>query len=267
VTGRLLSLAAGTVLDVTSPVVLVDVAADAGYGAVGIRFRAPGPDAGTAPRIRERLRTRGIEVLDVEYARLTGDGRHDDWNARLVDFAGEVGAAHLLTISLDPEPGRTAESLAALAERAARRSVVPVLEFMRFTTVRSLAEATAVIEATGRDDLGVLVDALHLARCGETPADVAGLAPRLLPYAQICDAPAGAPDDSDEGLGVEARRARLLPGHGALPLHDFVAALPPRCPLSVEVMSDRLRQELDPVARAVTAREATTRVLAAAGDA
>jgi hypothetical protein len=49
----------------------------------------------------------------------------------------------------------------------------------------------------------------------------------------ICDAVAAIPSESAD-LIREARTGRLLPGEGALPLRDLVAALPPTIPLSIE---------------------------------
>lgn len=258
-----LSLAAGMVLDVP-PAGAVDVAAAAGFDAVGLRFTRPSPDPDTATLrdVRRLCHERGMRILDVEFVRLTADGRYDELNRRLVDVAVELEAAHLLCVSLDDDDARTADGLASLAELAAGSDLVAVLEFMRFTAVRSLAAARAVVERTGRADVAILVDALHLARGGESPADVAALPRALVPYVQVCDAPARPPADTDEALGVEARTDRLLPGDGELPLVDLVSALPPDVPLSVEVLSDRLMDQHEPAHRAGLAMAATRRVLA-----
>lgn len=259
-----LSLAAGMVLDAPAPQA-VRVAARAGFDGVGLRFTrpTPDPDAATLAATRTACRETGVRVLDVEYVRLTADDRYDDVNRRLLDIAAELGAAHLLCVSLDPDPRRSADGLAALAERGAGSGLVPVLEFMRFTAVRSLAAARAVVEMTGRPDVGVLVDALHLARGGEGPGDVAEVPARLLPYVQVCDAPAAPPADTDDALGVEARTDRLLPGHGDLPLIDLLRVLPADLALSVEVLSDRLMSDHAPPERAALAMAATRAVLEA----
>ena len=55
----------------------------------------------------------------------------------------------------------------------------------------------------------------------------------LFRYAQICDAAAVIPSESGD-LIREARTGRLLPGEGALPLRELVAALPAAIPLSIE---------------------------------
>jgi sugar phosphate isomerase/epimerase len=73
----------------------------------------------------------------------------------------------------------------------------------------------------------VIVDALHLARSGGTPADVAALVARTpgrFPVVHLCDAPAVPRSDSPEALAEESREDRLLPGDGELPLLRLLAA-------------------------------------------
>jgi sugar phosphate isomerase/epimerase len=125
-------------------------------------------------------------------------------------------------------------------------------------SVRTREEAMAVVEAAGRPNGAVLVDNLHLARTGSTPADLTGLDPALLPYAQLCDGPAEPGDD----LLADALDHRCLPGEGGLPVADFVAALPGSTPLSLEVRSAALRRDHpDPVERARRVLAATTTFL------
>jgi sugar phosphate isomerase/epimerase len=112
----------------------------------------------------------------------------------------------------------------------------------------------------------VLVDMLHLVRSGGGPGDLLGVDSDLLPYAQICDAPATSPGE-DVGLLVdEALNGRLLPGDGALPIREIVAGLPTGCPLSCEVLSSELHQRFpEPVERARAVGDATRGFLARVG--
>ena len=79
----------------------------------------------------------------------------------------------------------------------------------------------------------LVVDALHLARTGSSAEEVRTLPDHWLSYVQLCDAPKEAPPDH-AGLITEARTDRLLPGSGALPLHELIDAFPAGAVYSVE---------------------------------
>lgn len=234
---RVLSLAAGTVPE-CSPAETVAAAAAAGFDASGVWVDLSTWTSSVAAEVRRRLDDTGLRALDAEVIRLAADRPLDDAK-RVVDIAADVGAEFVLAISLDPDVARTAAQFAELCAHAGTVGVRPVLEFMRFTTVRTLADAVGVVERAGHPAGGVLVDALHLDRGGDTPSEVADVDPSLLPYAQLCDASADRPPQ--DGLVVEALDGRLLPGDGALPLADLIAALPPSAPFSMELRSAALR--------------------------
>ena len=126
--------------------------------------------------------------------------------------------------------------------------------------VRTLRDAVTIVEQVDDPTAGVLIDVLHLIRSGGTTDDVAAVDPALLPYAQLCDVMATAPDDA-RGLLDEALHGRLLPGDGVAPIADLLRTLPAGCPLSLEMRSRRLMADFpDPTARAVAVLEATRRV-------
>ena len=170
------------------------------------------------------------------------------------------------SISQDPDRARTTDQYRALCEHGAAIGVRPVLEFMRFMAVATLADALEVVTAADVPAAGILVDALHLHRCGLTPDDVAALDPHLLPYAQLCDAPAAIPPP--ELLVDDALHRRLLPGDGDLPLAELVAAFEPDVPFSMEIRSASLAADHpDPNDRAVAVATATRRFLRASSAA
>ena len=105
---------------------------------------------------------------------------------------------------------------------------------MAYRSVRTLAEAVAIAGRSGGG--GVLVDALHVQRCGVRLADLPLVDPGLFSYVQLCDAPLVAPGAGPASADAmhEARAARLLPGEGQLPLRELLAALPDGIPVAVE---------------------------------
>ena len=164
-------------------------------------------------------------------------------------------------MSSHPDPAATLDELGRLSAAAAGGPTRVALEFMRFTRVGTLGEAVEIATAA---DAVVLVDALHLARSGGTPADLAAVAPERIGYLQICDAPAVA--DPTLQPAEEARHHRLPPGEGDLPLRALLEHAPAGVPVSVEVQSDRLATELPPGARARRLLEAARRTVGGTAD-
>jgi sugar phosphate isomerase/epimerase len=253
---RQLSLAAGTVLDAT-PSAAVLAAARAGFDAVGLRWSL---DGGADPAVvRTLLDDVGIGLLDLEVVRL-GPGSRLDASRALVDVAAALGARFLLTVSQHEDDARTVEELAQLAGWCAPAGVTVALETMRFTGVPTLAAGAALARQVPGVEL--LVDALHLHRGGEGPADLGAL-PVPVGYLQLCDAPLVEPPGSVPALALEARHDRLFPGEGELPLVEIVRALPADLPCSIEVQNDRWTA-VPVIDRARHAHTAARRLLARA---
>ena len=105
-----------------------------------------------------------------------------------------------------------------------------------------------------------MIDSLHLERSGGTIDSLMGVDRHLLPYLQICDAPAILDDLSVAGRLHEALEGRLLPGDGALPIGPLLRAVP-EVPLSFEIRSAALRAAYpNPLARARAVAAAASRL-------
>ncbi len=238
--GHRLSLSHLTALHATPPQ-LVSAAAGAGFDAVGIRVWPAAdepafPMLGDTPMMREtlvRLAETGLRVLDVEVLRLRPESRRDD-SLRVLDAGERLGARSVLVICNDPEEARLVERFRAVCEAAAERGMRACLEFMIFSSVRTLSDAAGILDRTGHPAGAILVDALHLQRAGATPADVAALPPVLLPYAQFCDGPLEPVLPPQEVALSEARTGRRFPGDGAFPLRALVDALPAEATFAIE---------------------------------
>ena len=236
---RTVSLAAGTILDV-APADAVDVAAEAGYTSVGIWFDPAVWTNAVGDDVRTRASQQGITVLDIEPIMLVpAGGSSPDHGEAIVDAAMRIGARNILVASRDTDDARVARRLSELSSRLDGTDIRLVLEFLPVLGVRTLPQALAIVKAADDPRLGVLVDSLHLARAGHAPIDLATVDPLLLPYLQLCDAPATAPDDTTGGLLHEALHGRLLPGQGALPLGELLAVVP-HVPISLELRSQSL---------------------------
>jgi sugar phosphate isomerase/epimerase len=255
-----------TLLDIAPPDFVV-LAAEAGFDAVGLRIapatagESPWPMAPGSRMVAEtaaRCADTGVTVLDTETIRLAPDTDLAGAEA-VLEAAAELNARYLTAIGEDPELGRLSERFGQLTRLAAPYGVRPVIEFMAYKTVRTLDAAVAI--AADSDGGGILLDALHIQRCGADIRQIATLDPALLGYVQLCDAPLEPPPGGDRAAAVEARTDRLLPGAGALPLTGLLSALPATLPVAVEAPNLSLRRELGSAQFSITASRALDQVL------
>jgi sugar phosphate isomerase/epimerase len=242
-----------------APPEFVSVAAAAGFGAVGLRISvaAPGeepwPMLPGSPMLAETARRcaqAGVEVLDVEAIRLGTSAA--DWEP-VLEAAARLGARYVNAVCEDPDLRRLSDQFGELVAAARPFGVRPVIEFMAYRSVRTLADAVAIAARSGGG--GILVDALHVRRCGVGLDELAGVEAGLVAYLQLCDAPLAPPPDEV----AEARTGRLLPGAGELPLGDLLTVVPGTVPVAVEAPHPAGQRE--PAAFAARARRALDSVL------
>src|SRR5438046_5381 len=128
-------------------------------------------------------------------------------------------------------------------------------------TANELTVGRRIAAAARKPNAGVLVDPIHFDRGGNVPADIGGVGQERLHYAQLCDAPAERPRDT-ETLLHQARAERLMPGDGGLNLMGILRALPPELPLALEVPMVTLAKTVPAVERARRIRAKTEALLA-----
>lgn len=148
-----------------------------------------------------------------------------------LDLMAEIGARGVNILTIDPDTGRSRDQLARFAGMAAERGLKVTLEYMAGMAVGTLDAAAALVRAAGTANLTLMIDAMHLARSGGSPADVAALDPALIGYLQLCDVK---DKPLDASYGEEARHNRLELGTGDLPLAALVAACPVAIPVGLE---------------------------------
>ena len=248
-----LSLAHLSELDVP-PLELVELAARAGFASIGLRTAPSVPGGPVYPlrtpaeqaEMRRRLADNGVKVLEVEVVALSAATQVTDYRPML-ETGAAIGASRLTVVGDSDDFSVVAGKLAEMAELAQPYAIAVDLEFMPFRPVQSLAHAIEVVTRANHPNAHILVDALHVFRSGTSPQEFATLDPAMLGPLQLCDAPAQAPPP--DGLVVEARTRRLLPGQGELALSALIDALPPDIQFGVEVPLAGQRPDLDPGAR------------------
>ncbi len=219
----------------------VRIAAAAGYDSVGLRIIAPlgldlaHPVVGNRTLIGElksMAADLGITFLDGEVFTLRPDTDIESW-LPVIDTAAELKMPLMQITCEDPEFSRAADNLGQIADIAAARGIDMAIEFMRWRAAATIEDAARLAAATGRENVGILLDALHLSRSGGSPAAVAALQDDLVLYLQICDSPILQPAD-DASCIREARSERLFPGEGGLWLAELMKTLPSDIAISVE---------------------------------
>ena len=131
-----------------------------------------------------------------------------------------------------------AEVLAGVCDRAAEHGLGITVEFATRSAVNDIATACAVIERSGRTNVGICMDtwAYHFGTCGLDALTEA--VPRIFTL-QLDDAPAERPED----FGHATRYHRLVPGDGAIDYAGIFGALAAgnsTAPVVLEVFNDEL---------------------------
>lgn len=242
----------------TRPWELVEIAARAGYDAVdplvGLA-EFPGlpvvplkkGDADTV-KFAEALKANGI-AFNVADAFLINEQTDREAMHRMVDLCGELGAKTVNAILFDEDRGRGLANLVALDAMAAAAGMKVIIEFLALSQLATGRQALDLIAETGSDNIGLMVDALHLSYTGGTPADMGGFGNAIM-GAQLCDAPLNLSFEEYYRVAIEER---LVPGEGDLPMAAFMAALPAGLTCAIEVPRPT---EPDLVARAKRSLEA-----------
>ena len=225
-----------------SPPELVDAAAAAGYRYVGIRLTKVTMEEPHYPLTRDpalmratktHLAATGIEVLDIELARLTSSDKARDY-LRFLEAGADLGARHVIAQLPDSNFDRKVERFGELCQLARPLGLTIDLEFPSWTETGTLEEAARVLRAADQPNAGLLVDLLHFARSGSSLEELASLPPEWFHYAHVCDAPADIPTTTD-GLIHTARFERLSPGEGGIDMHAILDALPSGIPYALEI--------------------------------
>jgi len=245
----------------------VDAAAKAGFEHVGVRLKTPTPGPALEPemadnllrrRLVKRIRDTRLKVLEVEAFWISPDF-DIEFVKPAIETGALLGAKFILVVGNDPDLNRFQINFGRLSELVRSYDIRVALEFLPYVAVKNLEMALKTIHFSDDANDGLLIDVLHFVRSGGKPADLAGIPPGKIHFIHLCDASDEAPKSLPE-LRREAREARLLPGFGSLPLHEFFHAVPPDTPIEIECPT-RANAHLSALEQLTLARQATLKVL------
>ena len=182
--------------------------------------------------LKTRMQDLGV-VLDLAYPFTLAGRTAVAGFAKALDCAADLGAGLVNVLIYDRDAARRLDNFAAFCDLARVHGLRVALEFYPVSQVRSLAEALALVVPVGRPGyVGINADLLHLMRSGGTLEELAAVPSGTVLYGQFAD---GAAQRCEAELDFEASSDRLIPGHGTFDIAGFARALPPGCPVSIEV--------------------------------
>lgn len=250
------------------------VVSEAGYGGVELFIPKIGPflehnsARDLAARLREKtlapLTLNGIENISFrpgeEFSALKSDCL---WLAQLAQAIG----CPTIVATPSPKPrgvewpeikAQTVAALQELANVSAAHGVSLAFEFLAPAdcSVRTLAQGWEIIQATGRDNVGLVFDTYHFFVGGSSWESLDECDMGRVQIVHVNDV-------EDRPLETLTDGDRLLPGEGILPLGRMLGRLRARGydgAYALEVMRPAYRQR-DPLEYARAGREAIARVL------
>ena len=209
---------------------------------------------------RTALATTGLKLMDIEVARID-DGLDPKKFVPAMEAAAALGGKYVLASIWAKDPKFGVDCFGQLCDLAKPLGLGVELEFVTFSTCKTLADAAAVLRTANRPNSGLLVDALHFSRSRVSLAELDAVPREWFHFAHLCDAPAEIPT-TNEGLIHTAREERLYPGEGAIDIAAILNRIP-LVPYSIEVAHLARVKEIGYAEHATRCLEYTRRYLAA----
>jgi sugar phosphate isomerase/epimerase len=227
---------------------VLDAVAEAGFRAVGLDHYTLAP---YDPRkVRALLDERGLRCSDVGIVAV-GELEQAALE-RLAESARVLGAELCIAALYRPLPH---DAIVRDLRRASHTLAIRLaFEFTAYGSPTRLAEAVAICNDVGWERCGLLVDAWHVFRGGESLADIAALEDERIALVHLDD---GAAEPHPDPI-YDGRFRRRLPGTGSFDLDGLADALADAGyagPIALEVLSEEL-QELPPAECARRLRQA-----------
>ena len=235
------SLAQLTVLN-ASPPELAMIAAETGYDTFSMRQIYLGlpeePDYDLSKNktmldeTRAIMRDTGIELLDIELARITDDIDPIIYEPALA-IACELGGKHILSSIWTTNRDLYIERFAKLCDIGSGYGLTVDLEYVPVAGVRSLAQALDVLEQVNRPNAGLMLDLHHFHRAQDKLEDLDNVPREWFHFLHLCDACGEIPLNNEEMRRI-MREDRDYIGEGGIDVKAILERLP-AMPYSIEL--------------------------------
>lgn len=206
-------------------------AAAAGFTGIGLHvddhmhLRSTGADGAA---LRATLDRFGLHLREVEFLHGWATARDDATAGALAVPFVDMGAAfrpHHVTAGefggADGFDVRAAGArLRAVCAAVADVGLRVAVEAFPWSGLKNVATARAVIEESGADNAGLMIDVWHFYNSRSSLEDLAGMEPEQIVAVQLNDGRI-----VDDDFLVEARTGRLLPGEGELDVMGLLSGL------------------------------------------
>lgn len=225
------------------PADTVTAAAEAGFKSVGIRItgrRLADPytkvvgNPAMVREIKKRVDDSGIRLSNVSAYHFYPDVTLEHLKP-IVEITAELGSKIIVLNNYIADEGKFLDIFRPYAELADKHGIRLSIEFMKYSEAKSIEQAALLVEKSGLSNAGFLIDPLHLDRSGGTAEAIKKIDPKRIIFVQLCDAMKRRDNPGLPDLMKEARTARLVPGKGELPLHQFLDVLPKDVEIEYEV--------------------------------
>lgn len=195
----------------------------------------------------------GLEYVELEFLNdwfLDDDDEarkaSDETRKLLWDAAAVLDAHHVKVGNIPGTPAeipQITERFAELCADAAEHHSAKILyEFMPFdVNVHSIETALSVVEGSGADNAGLVIDTWHQSKLGIAPDDLRKIPLRYLSWIELSDGQ----KENMEDLIEETTQYRKLPGEGEFDIPGYVEVAQDmgyEGPWGIEVLSEELRQ-------------------------
>lgn len=233
---------APTTLPEAAPLDYIDAAIHVGYDAVGLRLhKSPGlpfhPVVGNAPLIADIKKLLGeanMPVFDIFSCYLEPDTKMSDFTDSLA-LGAELGGKYIMLMGNDPEFSRMRDNFGSFCDEAGRFGLTATIEFVPTRPLCTMAMAARMIKESGRNNAVICLDPMHFMRIGGSAAEITALGAKFFPYTQINDGVLFPGEPNPIEFGKMRQGERKMLGEGDVPLYEYLDALPPGLPLSVEI--------------------------------